>query len=170
MCAETLEEISFASSARGFAANGNARALEARLKRDAADGRARIACDGYTPLHYAARNGDVTCVMMCLEHGFDVEAQTTAGHATALHKAASGGREGAIRALLSAGANARARDVDGEYALHKAAKSGDVASVMALMNAAKDVAKERDGRGRLARDVATNDATRAALDQATATI
>ena len=168
-CAQSLDEVFFDASAARHASVGNHAKLVAALGRapsavrsDGTPGNE----SGYTPLHYASRHGDVRCVEACIEAGCEIEATTRVGGATALHKAASGGRAEACQALLRAGANAMARDIDGETALFKAAVNGDLKCVLVLMDAAIEAADATDGRGRTARDVAANDAVRDALDAA----
>ena len=43
---------------------------------------------GYTPLHYAAREGQVECAALLLRSGADANRATKAGGATPLHRAA----------------------------------------------------------------------------------
>ena len=74
---------------------------------------------GFTPLHYAARNGHAGRVALLLRHRAAVAA--TSGGATALHRAAFCGHEAIVRALLAARACATLQDADGEALLHKAA-------------------------------------------------
>lgn len=69
--------------------------------------------------HYAARSGhrDVCCLL--LNHGAEVNAATTAGSATPLHRAAYMGHANIVQLLLSHGANPHLTDSDGMTALHK---------------------------------------------------
>ena len=170
-CTQSLNEVFFDASAARHASVGDRAALVAALARSPSavrsDGTPANA-SGYTPLHYASRHGDVRCVEVCVSAGCEIEAVTRVGRATALHKAASGGRAGACEALLRAGANAMARDIDGETALFKAAVNGDLKCVLVLINASKEAVRAKDGRGRTARDVAVSDAVRDALDAAVA--
>lgn len=46
---------------------------------------------GYSPLHYAARNGHVDICDMLLKNGAHIDAETRSGKATPLHKAAAAG-------------------------------------------------------------------------------
>lgn len=46
---------------------------------------------GYTPLHYAARNGHLDLCRLLVEKGACVNAITNQGQATALHRAATAG-------------------------------------------------------------------------------
>jgi ankyrin repeat protein len=91
------------------AAVGHAQAKAARLL--LACGAAVGARDHYgvTPLHLATTNGDVTAMQLLLEHGADPNAVDAFGW-TPLHvAAASRFGEGAVAALLAAGADATVR-------------------------------------------------------------
>jgi ankyrin repeat protein len=72
---------------------------------------------------------------------------------TPLHEAAKAGAEGAVSALLAAGADPNATAGDGATALHRAAQSGSSASIGELLKAGADP-EMRDAEGRTARDVA----------------
>jgi ankyrin repeat protein len=52
---------------------------------------------GYTPLHYAAREGEVGCVALLLRSRADVNRATAAGGATPLHRAAYTARRNLIQ-------------------------------------------------------------------------
>jgi len=69
--------------------------------------------DGATPLHAAARAGNVPAVELLLQHKADVTA-TDAKGATPLHYAAEGGSVEAAGLLLRAGADVNARATNGE--------------------------------------------------------
>ncbi|KAI0270174.1 ankyrin repeat-containing domain protein [Russula aff. rugulosa BPL654] len=61
-----------------------------------------------TPLHWASRghDRDGSAVRLLLEHGADVNAQSSSGlKLTALHLAAEGGKQEVMRVLLEHGAN-----------------------------------------------------------------
>lgn len=75
---------------------------------------------GYTPLHYAARNGHYRVCAILLQHGADVDATTPSIQATPLHRAAVQGHAETVETLLRHGANANLRDTDGKTALHRA--------------------------------------------------
>lgn len=75
---------------------------------------------GYTPLHYAARNGHYRVCEILLQHGADVNATTPSIQSTPLHRAAIQGHATTVETLLRHGANANLRDTDGKTALHRA--------------------------------------------------
>lgn len=60
-------------------------------------------CDtsGFTPLHYAVRGASYELVECLLKAGANVNAQTKAGKATALHRACSKARPDIVKLLLS---------------------------------------------------------------------
>lgn len=82
---------------------------------------------GWTPLHVAARKGDLKEVQRLLDNGADVN-EPSSGHkglgTTALHLAATGGHLEVMNELLERGANieARTRGGCGWTPLHLAAK------------------------------------------------
>lgn len=118
------------------AASGGFGALVRTILHRAADSDAarRLALDavtaaGATPLHYGARTS-VEVVRLLLDAGADVDGYVRArdgsrrpspAPSTPLHRAIVAGRVDVARALLDAGASARARDAAGNNALHVAA-------------------------------------------------
>jgi len=100
---QNLGELEFARSACSAAQAGDEAQLAKLLERSA--GAAALRGDGaggasgFTPLHYAARNGHAGCVALLLRHRAAVDAATSGG-ATALHRAAFCGHEAIVRALL----------------------------------------------------------------------
>ena len=71
---------------------------------------------------------------LLLAHGAEVDAVTSGGRATPLHRAAVAGREAAALLLLQHGASPEQQDADAENALHKVrrARSGRWAAAAAL--------------------------------------
>jgi ankyrin repeat protein len=160
---QSVEEMDFLRSACAMAQTGDATRLRSMLTRRPSV--ANEGLGGYTPLHYASREGHVNCVAMLLEHGSDVAAVTTAGRATPLHRAAFTGRLDVIAMLLDANADASAVDADGETPLHKASARGHAACVRALMVAAPETGRVEDRKGRRAIDRAADEETRAAFGE-----
>jgi ankyrin repeat protein len=66
--------------------------------------------DGYTALHWAARNMHDKCVKYCIEMGANVNARTNSGN-TPLHHASWQGQVDIVRVLLDAGAFVDVTDV-----------------------------------------------------------
>ena len=90
--------------------------------------------NGYTPLIWAAWNGNDKIVSMLLAHGADVNFTTDFG-GTALRGAAQNGHGGIVSMLLSHGADVNARAIDTEYtALILAAWNGHDEIVDDLIN------------------------------------
>lgn len=75
---------------------------------------------GYTPLHYAARNGHSFVCNLLLVRGANPDAKTPSINATPLHRAALQGHVKTVETLLNHHANANLKDVDGKTALHRA--------------------------------------------------
>jgi hypothetical protein len=67
---------------------------------------------GWTPLHMAAKAGEMDTATLLLEHGADPSAADVKGW-TPLHWAAAGGRPRMVRLLLSRGAQATATSITG---------------------------------------------------------
>ena len=133
--------MEFARSACSAATSGDITKLrrcierkESAIYHDGAEGRT-----GYTPLHYAARNGHVECVSFLLGEGAPVLART-AGGATPLMRAAFGGHAAVCGLLLRAGSEADAADADGETPLHKAASQQRLDCVTLLLRACPEAA------------------------------
>ena len=78
---------------------------------------------GSTPLHFAARLGEVEQIALLLSHGANVDAIGEDG-ATPLHDAAGNDMAEAAEALLAAGANATLKDDDGFTAAELARDMG----------------------------------------------
>ena len=94
--------------------------------------------DGMTALHWAAQQGDVDIVALLLGAEADVEARTRLGNHTPLHVGSRSAQPRVVRALLAAGADARAVTTTGATALHFAAGSGNAEAVAALLDHGAD--------------------------------
>ncbi|XP_029157445.1 ankyrin repeat domain-containing protein 39 [Nylanderia fulva] len=128
---QTLDEMVFERGLWRAALEGDVERVEMLLKRGH-DARAEDSA-GYTPLHYAARNGHYRVCEILLQHGADVDATTPSLKSTSLHRAAIQGHAATVETLLRHGANANLRDTDGKTALHRAI-SEHASSVETLQN------------------------------------
>ena len=164
---QRLEEVEFMRSACAAAQRGDIDKL-----RDMLDRRPDIVRDdgisgdsGYTPLHYAAREGHDACVSLLLGRGANVNSATRAGGATPLHRAAFTWQERCVAMLLDADADPLVADADGESALHKASARGHPGVVRALLAAkgGDGAVGLRDRKGMTPVERAADDATRAAF-------
>ena len=100
--------------------------------------RATTRLGGYTPLHLAARSGDVEIAGILLDAGADPNAFTSTG-VTAMHFAADADAAGVVEALVERGGEADARDAFSERTpLMFAAVRGAAAAARALMDAGAD--------------------------------
>lgn len=79
---------------------------------------------GYTPLLYAARQGDPDICRVLLLRGASVNVATRGLGQTALHRAAQQGHEAVCGLLLEYGADPSARDGSGKTAADIAAEKG----------------------------------------------
>ena len=145
-----MQEMEFTRSACAAAQAGDVARLATLIERNPGcvhhDGTGERT--GYTPLHYAARNGHAECVALLLRSGASVLARTAAGRATPLHRAAYAGRAEVCKALVRAGAPVDAQDADGETALHKAASQGFADLLATLSDAcpAAEALRNRHGK------------------------
>jgi hypothetical protein len=85
-----------------LARGGHVHRLRAMLETDPSAAKAKDA-KGETPLHHAARHGDLAVIEVLLAHGADPNAKTPVG-ATPLHVARAFGEEKAAKRLVDAGA------------------------------------------------------------------
>jgi uncharacterized protein len=95
--------------------------------------------DGMTALHWAAHRGDVAAAVQLIKGGAALESTTRVGDYTPLHVASKEGHGGVVKALLDAGANAKAVTTSKTTALHLAAGAGSVEAVTALLDRGADV-------------------------------
>jgi hypothetical protein len=89
-----------------LASGGHAHRLRALLESDPSQAKERDA-KGETPLHHAARHGELEAIKVLLAHGADPNAKTPVG-ATPLHVARAFGEERAAKLLIEAGAKSEA--------------------------------------------------------------
>lgn len=106
----------------------------------------------------AARRGDLAAVRAALEGGASPDCaarlEGVAGSSPALFYAADAGHEDVCRALLLAGASARAVNDRGSTALHVAARAGSAAVCALLLRHGADPAAATAGGGRTAAELA----------------
>lgn len=105
---------------------------------------------GWTPLHFAARDGHVNAIPVLLEAGAKPDVPTPDFGATPLHVVARSmegrRRPEAISLLVAAGADPETRDADGRTPLLLAANSPFPDAVRALLSADVDPnARDRNG-------------------------
>lgn len=149
---QSLEELEFIRSACAAAQAGDvgklARLLSnKRLNVLHSDG-TTDGSTGYTPLHYAARAGQLRCVELLISHDADVNARTASGGATPLHRAAHQGHTEVAAALIAARADLTIVDSDGSTVLHKAAEEGRTDTFDLLLRERPSLASVRDRKGR----------------------
>ncbi len=109
---------------------GDAEALRAAVR---AGGDVNAAqSDGFTALHWAAKNGHRAIAEVLLAAGADHSATTRLGRHTPLHVAAASGHAGVAEALLAGGAAPDPVTSTGAQPIHLAAASGNVELVAAL--------------------------------------
>jgi ankyrin repeat protein len=102
--------------------------------------------DDWTPLMYAAYNGNKAAADVLIEHGAGID-RRNAGGGTALMLAASMGQERIVGMLLNHGADANAKTVDGHTPLISACDGGSLESVKLLLSHGADI-NQCDSYGR----------------------
>ena len=110
---------------------GDAEALRTAVR---AGGEVNAAqADGFTALHWAAKNGNREIADVLIAAGADLSATTRLGGHTPLHVAAASGHAGLAEALLAGGAAPDPVTSTGAQPIHLAAASGNVALIEALV-------------------------------------
>lgn len=113
----------------------NSHASDQSFDVNASDGR-----DGFTPLHYAAANGQHTCISTLIVAGADPNNATNKYGTTPLHEATRAGHRDCIQALIEGGANANMKDAEGWSPLHYGALDDKkLENISILINAGADV-------------------------------
>lgn len=154
---QSMEQIEFDKSACAAALRGDLdtlqRILEKRPRQLESDGKGDVQGmeSGYSPLIYASRGGYVDVVEYLLKAGANPNKKTVGMESTALHRAAGQGHPEVVRTLLKWGADACARDCDGQTALHKAGKGGYGDVYGLLLDHCPQLAGVEDGKGEVAR-------------------
>ncbi|KAM3964878.1 ankyrin repeat domain-containing protein 39 [Aphomia sociella] len=105
---------------------------------------------GYTPLHYAARTGNIDICKILLQNGANINTQTKSGVATPLHKAASAGKIDMVKFLIQSGATIEMQDVDGQTVLHKAVENNNIDLVNFLLKTYPNLKLIKDNKGNYA--------------------
>ena len=113
-------------------------------------------------LHMAARTGQVSVISALLDQGAAIGARDADGR-TALYWAVYARDYFCTQALVTGGADINATDNDGSTVLHVAASRGGTPLLLSYLLEQHANAALRDKKGRLAQDLATNDAVRSQL-------
>ncbi|KAG4075892.1 hypothetical protein HA402_003718 [Bradysia odoriphaga] len=109
---------------------------------------------GYTALHYAARNNNITACQLLIEANANVNAETKGG-VTPLQRAAMMGHLDVVKFLLTHQADVKVQDSDGNTAAHRASQNGHGNIVELLLQSDKNLEKCLNNRGQTPLDVNT---------------
>jgi ankyrin repeat protein len=137
---------------RKFLSNRDSLSIRDLLKRDKSLASHRYAKD-WTPLHFAAFEGDAESAAILLDNGAQVDAKNGNG-TTALMLAVQEGKTDVVQLLLARKASVAAKDKQGWTPLHFAAQENrlEIARELVRAGAAKNA---KDAKGRTPFDVAT---------------
>ena len=114
---------------------------------------------GRSALHWTARDGHVQVVELLLDHGWDLEARTSAGQRP-LHEAARFGRVEVIQLLAARGAEINSQDNGRWTPLHWAAREGHPAAVKLLLSLGADISVKRGSDGKTPEQMSDDEAIR----------
>jgi ankyrin repeat protein len=118
---------------------GNEANVQSILNKSVADINRRCGSNGETPLYQAAMEGHDHIIRILLAHSADPEVASVHGGYLPLHVAAERGYVDAVKALLSGGADIRAKATKGWTALHLAAQNGHGEVVARLLEHDVDI-------------------------------
>jgi uncharacterized protein len=105
-----------------------------------------VSAPGDTPLHRAAREGDLVLLRSLLGRGADANVRDAAGQSPLL-EAVAAGRLAAVRLLLGSGANVNAVSSAGRTPLIEAAERGHLDTARLLIAAGADLNLSQRGSG-----------------------
>ncbi|KAJ3325068.1 hypothetical protein HDU76_013251 [Blyttiomyces sp. JEL0837] len=150
---ESLDEMDFARSLHGVAYSGDIQKVAKYLSKSNINVN-ELDNAGYTPLHYAARQGKLEICKLLIQHGADVNIVTKGLNTTALYRACMGGHIGVVKYLLDKNADVNIVSSDGGVALLAAVESGNIELVKILTLRPGIRFDVRDRNGESALDVA----------------
>lgn len=135
------------------AALGETELLE-RLLHEQPDGQDERSADGFTLLQLACYFGHPEAAVLLIRHGADIEAVSeNPMQIRPIHAAAGGDNNGALAALLTAGADPNAEQQQGFVALHACAQNGNAEGIRLLLEHGADPSL-RTAQGKTAADFA----------------
>eukprot|EP01105_Mastigella_eilhardi_P019261 TRINITY_DN4521_c0_g1_i5.p1 TRINITY_DN4521_c0_g1~~TRINITY_DN4521_c0_g1_i5.p1 ORF type:complete len:1061 (-),score=249.46 TRINITY_DN4521_c0_g1_i5:52-3135(-) len=116
---------------------GNVEALQAFVSLLSVECLHSVSRSGFTPLHYASKEGRADAVRYIVSHVGDADQCSREEKKTALHVAASSDERVVATELIRAGSNVNSADAHGVTPLMAAAQSGcaDMAKLLMLQNA-----------------------------------
>lgn len=143
---QSLDELDFSRGPWNAAINGDLPAIQKYFDKG---GEPNVTdSSGYTCLHYAAANGNLSICQEMLRNRANVNRATRSGKSTALHRAALKGHHKIVEYLLESGADATLVDADVKTPLHKAAEGNNAECCKLLIEAAPEMQSVLDIRGK----------------------
>jgi len=161
--AEWMQSMEWDNSLWGAARDGNENKVRTFLSQGVDPN--LVDQNGYTPLHYSSRNGNVAITRELLHRRANPNFQAGTLKTTPLHRASAAGRLEVVELLLDCGADPSLQDSDGETALHRAAKEGYLNIVKILSTKFPTIVKIKDKNGKVPYDISGSDTVRNFLMQ-----
>lgn len=115
---QTLDEIEFEKSIFNMCVYGDLEKVKHEINKDRSIINKQDR-NGYSCLHYAARNNHYELCKYLIQQGVDVNLKTRSGESTALHRAACVGACRIVQLLIESKSDPFLKDSDGKTALHK---------------------------------------------------
>lgn len=118
-CEQSLDEIKFENSIFNACVYGDLEKIKKMVKNKGLEILNEQDKNGYSSLHYAARNGHFEICEYLVRNGVNVNLKTKSCFSTPLHRAAFVGNAKIVKLLLENKANIHEQDCDGKTAMHK---------------------------------------------------
>jgi len=116
---QTLDEIKFEKSIFNACVIGDLEKIKLLVNKHGSSILNQQDKNGYSGLHYAARNSHYEICKYLIENNVNVNIKTFSCESTALHRAAFIGNEKVVQLLLENKATGNLQDCDGKTSLHK---------------------------------------------------
>ncbi|KAJ3125848.1 hypothetical protein HK098_008161 [Nowakowskiella sp. JEL0407] len=153
---QNFSEFEFERSIHGLVHSGNFASVSRILQSDNVNSRDSA---GYSPLHYASRQGHVEIAKLLISFGANVNSRTCELGTTPLLRAILAKNLNMVELLLKNGADVKIADNYGRTVLHAAAEAGDLNIVSKILDTddGRSLKFVADRKGNCPWQVAKND-------------